>query len=74
MTKRRNQNLESVRSFIVSLMNTEQDEHSRLVSLIQSSFVGNTSEAKKTIEILRCVYDAKIDALEKVLKKVEELS
>lgn len=69
---RRNRELEEVKLFVASLLNEEQDLHSKLLADLKSR-VGNTKQCQDLIEVLTKIFEGKTKVLEKVYKKIQEV-
>ena len=70
MGKSQNQSLEEIKLFVVSLINSEQGAHSKLINDLQSA-AGKTKECEDLIKILTEIYEAKFALLDKILRKIQ---
>lgn len=71
MTKR-SSDLEQVRLFVANLLNEEQNAHSKLISALQA-VAGKTREYEDIVKVLTEIYDAKIEVLEKIYRKIQSI-
>jgi hypothetical protein len=69
---RKNNELEELKLFVAHLLNEEQDSHSKLLSDIKEK-AGNIKSSQELIEVLTKIYEGKVDTLNKIFKKIQEV-
>lgn len=70
MVRKQNKEIEQIRLFVTNLMNEEQNAHSKLVADLRIA-AGMTEEFNAMVAILKQVYEAKREVLDKVYKEMQ---
>lgn len=65
----KNKEIDELRLFVATMLNSEQDKHSKLLADLHSA-IGNTKEYIEASKVISQVYEAKITTLEKILDKI----
>ncbi len=68
----RKNDVEQIRMFIASLITDEQNAHAKLIAALRNQ-IGGTTQFDDTLKTLTKIYEAKIEVLEKIYKKVQSI-
>ena len=68
----RKSELEELRTWLISLINEDQDTHAKLVGSLEAR-INETNECSATKKVLKMLYKSRRELLEKILKKVESI-
>jgi hypothetical protein len=69
---KRNKELWQIKLFVATLLNKIQDEHSKLLIDLESQ-IGKTSQFDEVVQTLTKIYDGKIQVLDEIYKKIQDL-
>lgn len=73
MTKKQSEDIDKIKLYISSLMNSEHDRHSKLINDLKD-VLGKTQKYDEMCELLNTVYNSNIVLLDKIYKYISKIS